>query len=205
MFENVSDRVRAIRHAAIATAQNMKYGFTTPELFLLELLRQEGCIAVTVLHRMEIDVLRFINDLLQQIPGRNDEFTGAITHSAEVRSVFALAQAEVAGFNHQYIGTEHVLLGLIHHEGTLASKLLVTKGVGLERTREEIVKFLQEAKAARGKAAPGTLKFLITPKGTIRKDIPDKFAPLALALQEALLPYHDQQVEVALEIPLRPT
>lgn len=207
MLEQITDRVRKIKKIAVEEAQRRRLEFISPELFLLALLKHQGCIAVTVLQRMGVDLQRFVRELSEYIPQGNGRIENSLPYCPLAKRMFALGMEESRRFNHQFIGTEHVLLGLIQLPNTNASTMLMTKGVGLERTREEILEYLKEAEVARYRAPAG--------QGTMRlscdtavdaKHIPESLTPLALALIETLKCHgpKDHDIHVVMEFPLKP-
>lgn len=214
MYEAFTDRARAIRNAALQKGKELKWGFGTPELLLLALLEHGGCIAVKVLMKIGIDIPRFAGELRERIKtldeGQEHQETiiEPMPFTPETNRVFKFALEERRRLNHQYVATEHLLLGLIRMEQTMAGAMLHTKGASLSGTRDAIVAFLAEAQSVGQKASPGFGVIRLSYSCTLEQgQIPEQFVPIALQIMEALRKLGpDQHLSATLEFPLpKPT
>jgi ATP-dependent Clp protease ATP-binding subunit ClpC len=109
------------------------------EHILLGLLRERGSVALLVLEALGITPAR-VKEEIEQLSDKKDPVASIEAVTSSAKKVLQLLQEEASSLGHSYIGTEHILLGLIHEEEGLASQILSDMGADYERTREEIVK-----------------------------------------------------------------
>src|SRR5215469_13374216 len=86
--------------------------------------------------------------------------------SDRARRVVVLAQEEARMLNHNYIGTEHILLGLMHEGGGVAAQVLVKLGADLNRVRQQVIQLLHGYQGTEPEAAPGGLR-----RGRVPSDV----------------------------------
>ena len=104
--------------------------------------RRQGT-AVNVLKKMGLDLETVRREVGQQVgTGPDQKMTGNIPYTPRVKKVLALACKEAKALNHTYVGTEHILLGLLREGDGVAAKVLKNLDVGIEQTRQEILKEL---------------------------------------------------------------
>ena len=109
------------------------------EHILLGLLRERGSVALLVLEALGITPAR-VKEEIEQLSDKKDPVASIEAVTSSAKKVLQLLQEEASSLGHSYIGTEHILLGLIHEEEGLASQILSGMGADYDKTREEIVK-----------------------------------------------------------------
>lgn len=143
MWQRFTERARRVVFFAQEEAGRLGANEAGSEHLLLGLLRENNTVAVDtvavrILVRLKVspDLLR---KQLEQQAARGDGRLGqAMPLTAEARRAMELAIDEARALNNKYLGTEHLLLGLIRHEGSLAASVLAEHGVELERARAEV-------------------------------------------------------------------
>ena len=131
----------------------MKHNYIGTEHILLGLLREEEGLAARVLESLDITVEE-VRAQVARIVGQGDEVTtGQIPFTPRAKKVLELALREALSLGHNYIGTEHILLGLVREEG-VAAQVLATHGVDLAAARQEVVRLLALGPAGRAGTRP---------------------------------------------------
>ena len=159
MFERFTERARQVVVLAQDEARTLKHNYIGTEHILLGLLREEEGLAARVLESLDITVEE-VRAQVARIVGQGDEVTtGQIPFTPRAKKVLELALREALLLGHNYIGTEHLLLGLLDEENGLGARTLSDLGVTREAAEQWLVPELQrlaEAKAAlRDQAAEG--------------------------------------------------
>jgi ATP-dependent Clp protease ATP-binding subunit ClpA len=138
MWQRFTERARRVVFFAQEEATRLGVSEVGSDHLLLGLLRESDSVAARILNRLNVpqDQMR---DKLERRVIRGDGRLGQNTQlTAEAKRAIELAFDEVRALNNKYLGTEHLLLGLIRHEGSLAASLLAASGVDLERARAEV-------------------------------------------------------------------
>ena len=142
MRNNFTPRAQRILVLARKEADRLNHRYVTTEHLLLGLLKLGQGGGVGVLQRMGIDLEKVRFEVEKQIgSGFDTKTVGNIPLTEEVKKVLALAGKEAKSFNHSYVGTEHILLGLLQNEG-VAGNVLRSLEVDIMRTRNEILREL---------------------------------------------------------------
>lgn len=124
-------------------ADRLSHNYVGTEHLLLGLIRLGQGIAVTVLANMELELETVRTEVEKQVgAGTGQKIIGTIPYSPRVKKVLALAAIEARDLNHSYVGTEHILLGLLREGEGVASLVLNSLGVDTEKTRLEVLKNL---------------------------------------------------------------
>jgi ATP-dependent Clp protease ATP-binding subunit ClpA len=124
-------------------ADRFNHNFIGTEHLLLALVRLDVSVAVTVLKKQGTSLEAIRKEVEKQIgPELEQKVIGNIPYTPRIKRVLALAAKEAKALNHTYVGTEHILLGLIREGDGVAARVLKDLGVELEKTREEILKEL---------------------------------------------------------------
>jgi ATP-dependent Clp protease ATP-binding subunit ClpC len=136
---------RAIQVVALARkeADRLNHNFIGTEHLLLGLIKLNRGVAVNALHKLgvNLETARAKVESIVSI-GTGEKNTGPIPYTPRVKKVLALANRNAKALNHTYIGTEHLLLGLMEETDGVAAKVLRMLKVDLQQTREEILKEL---------------------------------------------------------------
>jgi ATP-dependent Clp protease ATP-binding subunit ClpA len=146
MHEQFSDRARHAMALASREANRLGHDYIGPEHILLGIVAQGECVASTVLAHLGVDLYRVRQELDRQIEaGHGQPEIGRRPYNRETRAVIEYAISEARKLGHKYVGTEHLLLGLLHVQNNLAARILIAQGVGLDPLREEVLTILRAA------------------------------------------------------------
>lgn len=140
-LNNFTPRAQQVLALARQEASRFNHNFIGTEHLLLGLIRLGQGVAINVLQKMGVD-LQAVRMEVEKLVGTGSEqkITGDIPPTPRVRKVLALAAKEAKALNHTYIGTEHILLGLLREGEGVAARVLRNLGVDLETARQEILK-----------------------------------------------------------------
>jgi ATP-dependent Clp protease ATP-binding subunit ClpA len=142
VFERFTDRARQVVVLAQEEARTLKHNYLGTEHILLGLLRKEDGIAAQVLASFEVTLVE-VREHVAQIVGEGGEVTtGQIPFTPRAKKVLELALREALSLGHNYIGTEHILLGLTREDGGVAAQILRALGTDAESIRDRIVETL---------------------------------------------------------------
>jgi ATP-dependent Clp protease ATP-binding subunit ClpC len=139
-----TDRVKKIiYHIAREEAARLGHDYIGTEHILLALLREGSGVGVQTIQRLnvDLDLLRHEVEKLSK-PGSGVPTMGDVPHTPRARKVIDLAREEAQQLNHSYIGTEHLLLGLIREGEGVAFKALDSFGITLDAARNQIISLL---------------------------------------------------------------
>jgi ATP-dependent Clp protease ATP-binding subunit ClpA len=150
MYERFTDRARKVMQLASQEAQRFNYEYIGTEHILLGLVREGYGVAANILTNLNID-LRTVRLEVERIvqPGPDTVFVGRMPQTPRAKRVIEHAIEEARSVFHDYVGTEHLLLGLLREEEGVAAQILIHLGLKLEDVREEIVDVLGWGPAAR--------------------------------------------------------
>jgi ATP-dependent Clp protease ATP-binding subunit ClpC len=160
VFERFTERARQVVVLAQDEARALKHNYIGTEHILLGLLREEEGLAARVLESLDITVEE-VRAQVARIVGQGDEVTtGQIPFTPRAKKVLELALREALSLGHNYIGTEHILLGLVRENEGVAARILLDFDADAEKIRNEIIRMLsgpgrrqQGAGAAAGEKA----------------------------------------------------
>jgi ATP-dependent Clp protease ATP-binding subunit ClpC len=142
VFERFTERARQVVVLAQDEARALKHNYIGTEHILLGLLREEEGLAARVLESLDITVEE-VRGHVVQIVGQGDEVTtGQIPFTPRGKKVLELAQHEALSLAHNYIGTEHILLGIVHENEGVAARVLLDLGADAETIRDAVIKML---------------------------------------------------------------
>jgi ATP-dependent Clp protease ATP-binding subunit ClpA len=149
MHEQFSDRARHAMALATREANRLRHDYIGPEHILMGLVAQGECVASTVLAHSGVDLDNVRQELERQIEaGHSPDQIGRRPYNAETRAVIEHAIGEARKLGHKYVGTEHLLLGLLHRASTVAARILSAQGLSLDGLREEVLTLLRAASGA---------------------------------------------------------
>jgi len=167
-MNNFTPRAQQVLALARKEADRFNHNFVGTEHLLLGLIKLGQGVAVNVLQKMGLDLETVRMEVEKQVgTGPDQKMIGNIPYTPRVKKVLALASKEAKALNHTYVGTEHILLGLLREGDGVAARVLKNLEVDIEQTRQEILKELdpnfaaQEEQAAAEspeKATPGDKK-----------------------------------------------
>ena len=153
---NYTPRAQQVLALARKEADRFNHNFVGTEHLLLGLIKLGQGVAVNVLQKLGLDLEIVRMEVEKQVgTGPDQKMIGNIPYTPRVKKVLALAQKEAKLLNHTYVGTEHILLGLLKEGDGVAAKVLKSLDVDIEQTRQEILKELDPNFAAQEEAAAG--------------------------------------------------
>lgn len=157
MFERFTDRARKVMALANQEAQRFNHEYIGTEHILLGLIKEGSGVGANVLKNLDVDLSKVraeVEKLVESRPGTRP--VGRLPQTPGAKHVIELAIQEARSLNHNYVGTEHLLLGLLREPEGVAAQVLVNLGLSLEQIRQELVNLLGDAREHDAQApAPG--------------------------------------------------
>src|SRR5215471_19800533 len=161
MFERFTERARRVVVFAQEEARDLNHNYIGTEHLLLGLLRDADSVAGRALRELDIsqDAVR---EQVTEIIGRGKRSpSGHIPFTPRAKKVLELSLREALQLNHNYIGTEHVLLGLVGEGEGVAAQVLIKLGGSLSRVRQQVIQLLhgyqgKEPAASAAESTPST-------------------------------------------------
>lgn len=145
MFKRFTERARRVIILAREEAERHHHEYLGTEHILLGMLKDGGGIAITVLQKAGLSIDQIRLEVERHLPrNANSLIVGEIPFTPKAKKVLEYAVEEARLMGHNYIGTEHLLLGLLKEKEGVAAKVLNTLGIRLVETREKILNLLQE-------------------------------------------------------------
>jgi ATP-dependent Clp protease ATP-binding subunit ClpC len=142
-MNNFTPRAQQVLALARKEADRFNHNFVGTEHLLLGLIKLGQGVAVNVLQKMGLDLETVRMEVEKQVgTGPDQKMIGNIPYTPRVKKVLALAAKEAKKLNHTYVGTEHILLGLLCEGDGVAARVLKNLDVDIEQTRQEILKEL---------------------------------------------------------------
>jgi ATP-dependent Clp protease ATP-binding subunit ClpC len=155
LFERFTERARQVVVLAQEEARTLKHNYIGTEHILLGLLREEEGLAARVLESLDITVER-VRAQVVRIVGSGEEVTsGQIPFTPRAKKVLELALREALSLGHNYIGTEHILLGLVRENEGVAARILLDFDADSDKIRNEVIRMLSGPGGRRQGAAAG--------------------------------------------------
>jgi len=191
--DKFTERARRILVAADEEAKRFKHNYVGTEHILLGLIREgEGSIAARALLNLGVE-LNKVRSAVEFIIGRGDHtIHGKLGLTPRAKKVIELAVDESRRLGHAYVGSEHILLGLVREGEGIAAGVIESLGVTLERLREEIHTLLRRAESQiedyapppPGMVAPPAMDFSMFSNEEIEEKITDFRRRLEVLIQE---------------------
>ena len=152
---NFTDRVRKVLQMAREEAARLHHEYVGTEHILLGLIREGEGVAAAVLQNLNVD-LEEIQQKIEETVKKGKAAAAAgpdLPYTSRAKKVLELAMTEARELNHSYVGTEHLLLGLLREEKGIAAQVLTDAGVNLEQSRAETLRLLGSDMPASAPAA----------------------------------------------------
>src|ERR1043165_2011952 len=144
-FDKFTERARKVLQLAQEEAQRFNHNYIGTEHLLLGLVREGEGVAAKVLANLGVD-LNKVRSAVEFIIGRGDRMViGDISLTPRAKKVIELAVEEARRLNHNYIGTEHLLLGLVREGEGIAAGVLESLGVNLEKVRTQVITVVSQS------------------------------------------------------------
>jgi ATP-dependent Clp protease ATP-binding subunit ClpC len=142
-MQNFTQRAQQVLALARKEADRFNHNFVGTEHLLLGLIKLGQGVAVNVLQKMGLDLNTVRMEVEKQVgTGPDQKVMGNIPYTPRVKKVLALATKEAKALNHTYVGTEHILMGMLCEGDGVAARVLKNFGLGVEQTRQGILKEL---------------------------------------------------------------
>ena len=157
MYERFTDRARKVMQLANQEAQRFNHEYIGTEHILLGLVKEGSGVAANVLKNLDIDLRKIRLEVEKIVQSGPDMVTmGKLPQTPRAKKVIEYSIEEARNLNHNYVGTEHLLLGLLREQEGVAAQVLMNLGLKLEDVREEVLNLLgHEMPMVRGEAPAG--------------------------------------------------
>jgi ATP-dependent Clp protease ATP-binding subunit ClpC len=163
MFERFTDRARKVMALANQEAQRFNHEYIGTEHILLGLVKEGSGVGANVLKNLDVDLRKVRLEVEKLVKSGPDMVTmGKLPQTPRAKKVIEYAIEEARNLNHNYVGTEHLLLGLLREHDGVAAQVLMNLNLKLEEVREEVLNLLgagveteepaQEKQSAKGKS-----------------------------------------------------
>jgi ATP-dependent Clp protease ATP-binding subunit ClpC len=167
-FDKFTERARKVLSLAQEEAQRFQHNYIGTEHLLLGLVREGEGVAAKVLSNLGVE-LNKVRSAVEFIIGRGDCIVlGEIGLTPRVKKVIELAVDEARRLNHHYIGTEHLLLGLVREGEGIAAGVLESLGVRLEQVRRETLKVLRDGSSGMPVTSPPEVSASSVPESDLK-------------------------------------
>jgi ATP-dependent Clp protease ATP-binding subunit ClpC len=143
MFERFTDRARKVMALANQEAQRFNHEYIGTEHILLGLVKEGSGVGANVLKNLDIDLRKVRLEVEKLVkPGPEMVTMGKLPQTPRAKKVIEYAIEEARNLNHNYVGTEHLLLGLLREHDGVAAQVLMNLGLKLDQVREEVLNLL---------------------------------------------------------------
>ena len=145
MYERFTDRSRKVMQLANQEAQRFNHEYIGTEHMLLGLVKEGSGVAANVLKNLDIDLRKIrleVEKIVQTGPTGEQVVLGKLPHTPRAKKVIEYSVEEARNLNHNYVGTEHLLLGLLREQEGVAAQVLMNLGLKLENVRTEVLNLL---------------------------------------------------------------
>ena len=144
MFERFTDRARKVMALANQEAQLLNHEYVGTEHILLGLVKEGSGVGATVLKNLDVDIKKLRLEVKKLVKSNSDMVTmGKLPPMPGAKKVIEYAIEEARSLNHKYVGTEHILLGLLRESKEIAAQVLMNLGLKLEDVRQEVLNLLR--------------------------------------------------------------
>jgi ATP-dependent Clp protease ATP-binding subunit ClpC len=143
MFERFTDRARKVMALANQEAQRLNHEYIGTEHILLGLVKEGSGVGANVLRNLDVDLRKVRLEVEKLVRAGPEMVTmGKLPQTPRAKKVIEYAIEEARNLNHNYVGTEHLLLGLLREHDGVAAQVLMNLGLKLEEVREEVLNLL---------------------------------------------------------------
>src|SRR5438552_3367839 len=143
MYERFTDRSRKVMQLANQEAQRFNHEYIGTEHILLGLVKEGSGVAANVLKNLDINLQKIRLEVEKMVqPGPDRVTMGKLPQTPRAKKVIEYSIEEARNLNHNYVGTEHLLLGLLREQEGVAAQVLMNLGLKLEDVREEVLNLL---------------------------------------------------------------
>ena len=143
MYERFTDRARKVMQLANQEAQRFNHEYIGTEHVLLGLVKEGSGVAANVLKNLDVDLRKIRLEVEKLVQSGPEMVTmGKLPQTPRAKKVIEYSMEEARNLNHNYVGTEHILLGLLREQEGVAAQVLMNLGLKLEEVREEVLNLL---------------------------------------------------------------
>jgi ATP-dependent Clp protease ATP-binding subunit ClpC len=143
MYERFTDRARKVMQLANQEAQRFNHEYIGTEHILLGLIKEGSGVAANVLKNLDVDLRKIRLEVEKLVQSGPEMVTmGKLPQTPRAKKVIEYSMEEARNLNHNYVGTEHILLGLLREQEGVAAQVLMNLGLKLEDVREEVLNLL---------------------------------------------------------------
>ncbi|MFM9065844.1 MAG: ATP-dependent Clp protease ATP-binding subunit [Planctomycetota bacterium] len=143
MYERFTDRARKVMQLANQEAQRFNHEYIGTEHILLGLVKEGSGVAANVLKNLEVDLRKIRMEVERLVQSGPEMVTmGRLPQTPRAKKVVEYSMEEARNLNHNYVGTEHILLGLLREQEGVAAQVLMNLGLKLDEVREEVLNLL---------------------------------------------------------------
>ena len=161
LFSRFTDRARKVMQLANQEAQRFKHEYIGTEHLLLGLIKEGSGVAANVLKNLNIDLRKIRLEVEKLIQSGPDMVTmGKLPQTPRAKKVIEYSMEEARNLNHDYVGTEHILLGLLREKEAVAAQVLMNLGLKLGNVRAEVLAILGHGISASNRDIPDSTKML---------------------------------------------
>src|SRR3989338_6843952 len=154
-MNNFTPRAQQVLALARKEADRFNHNYVGTEHLLLGIIKLGQGVAVSVLNRLNIELETVRMEVEKQVgTGPDQKMVGNIPYTPRVKKVLALAQKEAKALNHSYVGTEHILLGLLREGDGVAARVLKSLEVDIEKARQKTLRNLPPTRKTARKTEP---------------------------------------------------
>ena len=143
MYERFTDRARKVMQLANQEAQRFNHEYIGTEHILLGLVKEGSGVAANVLKNLDVDLRKIRLEVEKLVQSGPEMVTiGKLPQTPRAKKVIEYSMEDARNLNHNYVGTEHILLGLLREQEGVAAQVLMNLGMKLEDVREEVLNLL---------------------------------------------------------------
>ena len=156
MYERFTDRARKVMQLANQEAQRFNHEYIGTEHILLGLVKEGSGVAANVLKNLDVDLRKIRLEVEKLVQSGPEMVTiGKLPQTPRAKKVIEYSMEEARNLNHNYVGTEHILLGLLREQEGVAAQVLMNLGLKLDDVREEVLNLLGHGMESGGDGGGG--------------------------------------------------